>query len=113
MRCASGNYRATPDFTDKITIITSRRMVRLRRKDYRCRCISNQSGPSILVRRNSCILPQRVLTFEDLTMHHTIEERHIFPVLAKRIPKFAHTAEAGHVDSHRAIHDGASAPVHA
>ncbi|KAF9465055.1 hypothetical protein BDZ94DRAFT_433533 [Collybia nuda] len=44
-----------------------------------------------------------------LTMHHTIEERHIFPILAKKIPKFANTAENGHVDSHKAIHDGLEA----
>lgn len=41
-----------------------------------------------------------------LTAHHTVEERFIFPVLAKRIPKFAHDNEDGHVNSHRAIHDG-------
>ncbi|KAJ6625596.1 hemerythrin HHE cation binding domain-containing protein [Mycena sp. CBHHK59/15] len=39
-----------------------------------------------------------------LTMHHTMEERHIFPILAKRMPE-AQT-EAGHIDSHKGIHKG-------
>lgn len=39
-------------------------------------------------------------------MHHTMEERHVFPILAKGIPKFASSTHGGHVDSHREIHDG-------
>jgi len=39
-----------------------------------------------------------------LTMHHTIEERHIFPFLAKRMPQFANAAV--HINSHKGIHDG-------
>ncbi|KAF9033304.1 hypothetical protein BDZ89DRAFT_1063044 [Hymenopellis radicata] len=39
-----------------------------------------------------------------LTSHHTIEERHIFPVLGKRMPSFA--ADHEHLKSHQGIHDG-------
>jgi hemerythrin-like domain-containing protein len=39
-------------------------------------------------------------------MHHTIEERHIFPLLAKYMPKFGIGADEVHIKSHRAIHDG-------
>ncbi|KAF7376191.1 Hemerythrin domain-containing protein [Mycena sanguinolenta] len=41
-----------------------------------------------------------------LTMHHTIEEKHIFPVLAKKMPEFSTETEEGHIDSHKAIHKG-------
>jgi len=42
-----------------------------------------------------------------LNFHHSLEERHIFPVLAKRMPAFSETAEDGrHIRSHRAIHKG-------
>lgn len=40
----------------------------------------------------------------DLTMHHTIEERHIFPVLAKRMPAFQN--DEVHLRSHHGIHEG-------
>lgn len=40
----------------------------------------------------------------DLTAHHTIEERYIFPVLAKRMPEFRDDEK--HIKSHHAIHDG-------
>lgn len=39
-----------------------------------------------------------------LTMHHTIEERHIFPNLAKRMPSFK--ADEQHIAAHHAIHEG-------
>lgn len=39
-----------------------------------------------------------------LTVHHTIEERHIFPVLARRMPAFQN--DERHIKSHHAIHDG-------
>lgn len=39
-------------------------------------------------------------------MHHTIEERHIFPLLAKYMPRFGIGADEVHIKSHRAIHDG-------
>lgn len=35
----------------------------------------------------------------------------MFPILAKRIPKFAHDTEGGHVGSHKAIHDGTVDPM--
>lgn len=39
---------------------------------------------------------------ENLTFHHTIEDVHIFPVLATRMPEFRDE----HPESHRLIHDG-------
>ncbi|KAF7792317.1 hypothetical protein EIP86_003353 [Pleurotus ostreatoroseus] len=39
-----------------------------------------------------------------LTMHHTIEERHIFPLLAKRMPAFRNDEQ--HIKSHHGIHEG-------
>ena len=44
--------------------------------------------------------------FTDLTVHHTIEERHIFPVLAKRMPAFQN--DEVHIKSHHGIHEGAT-----
>jgi iron-sulfur cluster repair protein YtfE (RIC family) len=35
-------------------------------------------------------------------MHHTIEERFLFPMLAKRMPAF----KGDHLESHKGIHDG-------
>ncbi|KAF9475759.1 hypothetical protein BDN70DRAFT_219290 [Pholiota conissans] len=43
---------------------------------------------------------------QHLTMHHTIEERYIFPELAKFMPKFGNTNEGEHLESHRGIHEG-------
>lgn len=39
-----------------------------------------------------------------LTVHHTIEERHIFPVLAKKMPAFRKELEL--LTQHKQIHDG-------
>ncbi|KAH7130488.1 hypothetical protein B0J11DRAFT_430471 [Dendryphion nanum] len=39
-----------------------------------------------------------------LTMHHTIEEQHIFPVLAKKMPAFRKELEL--LSQHREIHKG-------
>ncbi|KAJ4352369.1 uncharacterized protein N0V89_007717 [Didymosphaeria variabile] len=39
-----------------------------------------------------------------LTMHHTIEEQHIFPVLAKKMPAFREELEL--LTQHKGIHDG-------
>ncbi|KAF8161130.1 hypothetical protein B0H34DRAFT_367335 [Crassisporium funariophilum] len=41
-----------------------------------------------------------------LTMHHSIEEQFIFPVLGKTMPQFAHNGDGAHILSHRGIHDG-------
>ncbi|EPQ57245.1 hypothetical protein GLOTRDRAFT_73898 [Gloeophyllum trabeum ATCC 11539] len=42
-----------------------------------------------------------------LNFHHSLEERHIFPVLAERMPEFSEQAEDGrHIRSHKAIHKG-------
>jgi len=39
-----------------------------------------------------------------LETHHNIEERHIFPVLAQRMPEFRENEK--HKTSHKQIHDG-------
>lgn len=39
-----------------------------------------------------------------LTMHHTIEERHIFPILAKKMPSFR--KEVDLLNQHKEIHKG-------
>ncbi|KAF2764911.1 hypothetical protein EJ03DRAFT_346005 [Teratosphaeria nubilosa] len=39
-----------------------------------------------------------------LTFHHTVEERHIFPVLATRMPSFRETEAL--LEQHRVIHEG-------
>uniref|UniRef100_A0A0W0FH42 Hemerythrin-like domain-containing protein n=1 Tax=Moniliophthora roreri TaxID=221103 RepID=A0A0W0FH42_MONRR len=39
-----------------------------------------------------------------LTMHHTIEERHIFPLLATRMKEFS--SDSDHLKSHEEIHNG-------
>ncbi|OCH92287.1 hypothetical protein OBBRIDRAFT_791398 [Obba rivulosa] len=39
-----------------------------------------------------------------LTVHHTIEEQYIFPVLAKRMPAFG--SDEAHLKSHEGIHHG-------
>ncbi|TEB37659.1 hypothetical protein FA13DRAFT_927189 [Coprinellus micaceus] len=42
-----------------------------------------------------------------LTMHHTIEEQTLFPILGKRMSQFAERESRGeHIESHRQIHDG-------
>ncbi|ORY87458.1 hypothetical protein BCR35DRAFT_289530 [Leucosporidium creatinivorum] len=41
-----------------------------------------------------------------LEFHHSIEERHIFPVLAQRMPEFNHKSSAVHLEEHKAIHEG-------
>ncbi|KAF7315619.1 Hemerythrin domain-containing protein [Mycena indigotica] len=43
---------------------------------------------------------------QHLTMHHTIEERHIFPILATKMPQFSTETDDGHLESHRGIHQG-------
>lgn len=42
----------------------------------------------------------------DLTMHHTIEETVLFPILGKKMPKFAQDEDGEHLESHKQIHDG-------
>lgn len=39
-----------------------------------------------------------------MTVHHTIEERYIFPILGKRMQHFAD--DELHLKSHEAIHHG-------
>ncbi|KAB8349712.1 hypothetical protein FH972_023727 [Carpinus fangiana] len=41
-----------------------------------------------------------------LTMHHNIEEAHIFPILGQRMPAFRSDALTGPLQQHREIHAG-------
>ncbi|EDR08837.1 uncharacterized protein LACBIDRAFT_249253, partial [Laccaria bicolor S238N-H82] len=43
---------------------------------------------------------------QHLTMHHTIEEQHLFPILAQKMPQFAKDKDGAHLSSHKGIHDG-------
>ncbi|KAE9411440.1 hypothetical protein BT96DRAFT_870148 [Gymnopus androsaceus JB14] len=51
---------------------------------------------------------QSAKRFNDhLTMHHTIEETYLFPILGQRMNQFSKSAEdAAHIASHRGIHEG-------
>lgn len=40
-----------------------------------------------------------------LTLHHTTEETHIFPVLAKEMPQFRHGRNTPLLRQHRQIHE--------
>ena len=44
----------------------------------------------------------------DLTMHHTVEERHLFPILAETMPQFSQNdqGDGAHILSHKGIHEG-------
>lgn len=94
---------------------SSRQMVRTTRAACLCRCTSTPSLVSGLVSQpfafsaaayNAAFSLPFIFDITALTAHHTTEERHVFPILAKKIPRFAHDAENGHLDSHKAIHDG-------
>lgn len=39
-------------------------------------------------------------------MHHTIEERYLFPILGKTMPQFAAKDNGAHIASHHGIHEG-------
>lgn len=67
------------------------------------------SNLSRIIRRHILIATANHLT-ADLTIHHTIEERHIFPVLAKRMPMFAMENDGVHLESHKGIHHGVPLP---
>jgi hypothetical protein len=57
--------------------------------------------------KNEILVPFSLIIVEsilDLDFHHRIEETHIFPVLAKRMPAFAKNDQ--HIRSHRDIHKG-------
>ena len=63
----------------------------------RCGISSEQPQVSILI-----------VDAAGLTVHHTIEERHIFPILAKRMAMFQN--DDVHLKSHEAIHHGQCRP---
>ncbi|KAF9062112.1 hypothetical protein BDP27DRAFT_1337037 [Rhodocollybia butyracea] len=43
---------------------------------------------------------------DHLTMHHTIEEAYIFPILGRRMKQFSTESDGEHLASHKGIHDG-------
>ncbi|KAJ9111069.1 hypothetical protein QFC19_001267 [Naganishia cerealis] len=53
-------------------------------------------------------LKQASSLYSHLEMHHQIEEKHIFPILARKMPQFkAGARESGaHLKSHKQIHNG-------
>ena len=53
----------------------------------------------------SCADSNQLTRSSGLTVHHTIEERHIFPLLAKRMTSFQDNEV--HLKSHEGIHHGA------
>ncbi|OJJ96224.1 hypothetical protein ASPACDRAFT_125771 [Aspergillus aculeatus ATCC 16872] len=62
--------------------------------------------------KKSTLPPKALITLglefcHHLTVHHTIEERHIFPVLARRMPEFRR--ELSLIGQHKVIHRGMDA----
>jgi hypothetical protein len=60
----------------------------------------SQSTPRFGVQK---LMQQALQLCHHLEMHHTIEEAHIFPLLAVKLPSFAH--DAAHISEHKAMHD--------
>ncbi|CAI6277020.1 unnamed protein product [Periconia digitata] len=64
-----------------------------------CEANKRPSGMSI---RQFMSVAERLI--QGLTMHHTIEEQHVFPVLAKKMPAFRKELEL--LTHHKLIHEG-------
>ncbi|KAF2750337.1 hypothetical protein M011DRAFT_492563 [Sporormia fimetaria CBS 119925] len=64
-------------------------------------CDSNKRPSGMSIRQFLATIEQFI---SHLTMHHTIEERHIFPVLAKKMPAFRKELEL--LSQHKQIHEG-------
>lgn len=64
-------------------------------------CETNKRPAGMSIRQFLAMAEQFV---SQLTMHHTIEERHIFPVLAKKMPAFRKELEL--LSQHKEIHKG-------
>lgn len=59
----------------------------------------SQSAPKVTLIR---LMQQALQLCHHLEMHHTIEEAHIFPLLADKVPSFAHNS--AHIAEHAAMH---------
>jgi len=64
-------------------------------------CEANKRPASMSIRQ---FLQIGLQLCQHLTMHHDIEETHIFPVLARKMPAFRHEMQMK--TAHKAIHDG-------
>jgi hypothetical protein len=64
-------------------------------------CEANQRPSSMSIRQ---FLNAGLQFCHSLTMHHDIEEAHIFPVLARKMPAFKHEMQMK--TAHKKIHDG-------
>ncbi|KAF2873740.1 hypothetical protein BDV95DRAFT_488812 [Massariosphaeria phaeospora] len=64
-------------------------------------CESQKRPQGMSIRQFLAVCEQMI---HGLTMHHTIEERHIFPVLAKKMPAFKKELEL--LTQHKQIHEG-------
>jgi len=64
-------------------------------------CTKNKRPMGMSMRQ---FLTQGLHLCHSLTVHHTIEERHIFPELAERMPIFAENAHL--ISQHELIHEG-------
>lgn len=69
--------------------------------------LEQRSSPSVL---HLLTAPSLISSRKDLAGHHGIEERYIFPVLAKRMPEFALSGSAEHIEEHHQIHAGLLLP---
>ncbi|KAF2217319.1 hypothetical protein CERZMDRAFT_109068 [Cercospora zeae-maydis SCOH1-5] len=67
-------------------------------------CVSNTRPSGLSIRQFLALCSQFC---HHLTMHHTIEEQHIFPVLAKKMGFFSPKEHA--LKQHQGIHDGVEA----
>ena len=70
--------------------------------------MASQLARGAVPRPNSHMCPILTVDAAGLTVHHTIEERHIFPILAKRMTMFQN--DDVHLKSHEAIHHGQCRP---
>jgi hemerythrin-like domain-containing protein len=64
-------------------------------------CDSNKRPKGMSIRQFLAVCEQFI---HSLTFHHTLEETHIYPVLAKKMPAFASDVEL--LDQHKEIHKG-------
>jgi hemerythrin-like domain-containing protein len=64
-------------------------------------CENNKRPAGMSIRQFMSVAEQLV---QHLTMHHSVEERHIFPVLAKKMPAFRKELEL--LTQHKQIHKG-------
>ncbi|KAG9232454.1 hypothetical protein BJ875DRAFT_345808, partial [Amylocarpus encephaloides] len=64
-------------------------------------CTNNRRPPNTTLKSFLSMASQFL---SHLAMHHDIEEQHIFPILARKMPEFRNTALL--LEQHRKIHEG-------